>query len=117
MRILKLTLTKKWFTEIYLLRKPEEYRTIKKHWVSRICTKHVGVIGGDLMDKHKVIAHNIKHFDAIEFTNGYGNHMPKILIESKGISIGRGNPDWGAPIDTDVFILSLGKILETKNIK
>jgi len=46
-----------------------------------------------------------------------GNHMPKILIESKGISIGRGNPDWGAPIDTDVFILSLGKILETKNIK
>ena len=117
MRILKQTLTKKWFDLILSGEKLEEYREIKKHWVSRICTKHAGAIGGDLMDRHKVIAHNIKHYDAIEFTNGYGNHMPKILIECNGINIGRGKPEWGAPTDKDVFIEQLGKILETKNIK
>jgi hypothetical protein len=115
MRILKLTLTKKWFDEIYLLRKPEEYRAIKPYWNTRLLSIYSCDDKGRFtvpIDQAK-----FKSFDAIEFTNGYGGRMPKMLIECKGISIGRGNPEWGAPVDEDVFILKLGKILETKNIK
>lgn len=37
---------------------------------------------------------------------------PTMLVEIKGIRIGRGNPERGAPTDRDVFILDLGKIIE-----
>ena len=31
-----------------------------------------------------------------------------MTIETKSISIGKGNPEWGAPTE-DVFIIKLGK--------
>ena len=31
-----------------------------------------------------------------------------MLIECKGISVGYGNPEWGAPADKEVFIIKLG---------
>jgi hypothetical protein len=37
-----------------------------------------------------------------------------MTVEFKGISAGQGNPYWGG--GSNVFIISLGKILETKNI-
>lgn len=113
---LNLTLKKEWFDKILSGEKTEEYREIKRHWVSILCTKHVGEMGGDLMDRHHVIAYRIKpYFKKICFTNGYGNHRPSFDIECKGISIGKGNPEWGAP-DEDVFIISLGKITAKRNM-
>lgn len=110
-KILQLTLKKQWFDRILSGEKTEEYREIKPYWEIRL-TVPIESEDGEF-EPHFVY---FKHYDAIEFTNGYGNHMPKMLVECKGITIGRGKPEWGAP-DTDVFILKLGKILETKNIK
>lgn len=52
-----------------------------------------------------------KQFTAIQFTNGYSKNSPTFQIECKGISIGKGNPEWGGT-DKEVFILSLGKIIK-----
>lgn len=120
-KILQLTLKKQWFDLILSGEKTEEYREIKGYWVKRLLCQ-IGQTCQFFDENYKYknsgidITNYFQHYDAIEFTNGYGNHMPKMLIECKGITIGRGNPEWGAP-DTDVFILKLGKILETKNIK
>ena len=38
-----------------------------------------------------------------------GMNKQRVLKECKGITIGRGNPKWGAPTDRDVFIIQLGK--------
>lgn len=129
MRILRQTLTRQWFDLILKGEKLEEYREIKKHWIQRLTWNEFHKDATCINSLKDAIYENSErtgwkkmesvfcHFDAIEFTNGYGNHMPKILIECKGINIGRGKPEWGAPTDRDVFIEQLGKILETKNIK
>jgi hypothetical protein len=88
MKILHLTLTKKWFDMIKSGLKMEEYREIKPYWDKRLS----------------------KAYDAIRFANGYGKHVPHFTIELKGVRIGNGNPEWGAP-PYAVYILSLGNIL------
>jgi hypothetical protein len=110
---LHLPIKQHWFDEIAAERKPFEYRRVTKHWVSRMCTKHAGAIGGDLMDKHKVIAHNIKQFDTVTFTAGYNPDSPRMVVEVLAITIGLGDASLGAPENEDVFIISLGKILQT----
>jgi len=95
MKILNLTLKKQWFDMILSGEKTEEYREIKEYWNKRLLENS---------------------FDGILFSNGYGANVPKILIELKGIQIGLGNKQWGAP-DEKVYILSLGNILESKNLK
>jgi hypothetical protein len=77
--------------------KKEEYREIKPYWRNRL-TLQDGVI--------------YRHFTHIHFTNGYSKNSPSFTIECNGIRIGRGNPEWGAPTDRDVFILSLGKLVD-----
>ena len=94
MKILNLTLKKQWFDMILSGEKTEEYREIKEYWNKRLLENS---------------------FDVILFSNGYGSNVPKILIELKGIQIGFGNKQWGAP-DEKVYILSLGEILETRNL-
>lgn len=99
--------------------KLEEYREIKDHWIQRValCSGNTPVPFGYFCQKadcHSCITRGEgfkpKHFDAVEFTNGYGNHRPRITVECKGINIGIGNQHWGAPKET-VFIISLGKII------
>lgn len=90
MRILQLTLKKKWFDMIATGVKTEEYREIKPYWVNRF--------------------HN-KKFDAVRFRNGYSKTAPEFTMELKGPIIrGRGYAPWGAPVE-DVFILPLGKMI------
>lgn len=89
MKILHLTLKKKWFDMVLSGVKKEEYRKIKPHWNSRLN----------------------KSFDAIEFKNGYQKDFPKFLIELKGIEKSLGIVEWGAPEWETVYILKLGKII------
>lgn len=114
--ILPLTLNKKWFDMILSGVKKEEYREIKSHWIKRlkaeILAKQVWTESGPILEKE----YKFKHFDLIKFTNGYNPNSPSMVVELKGIKIGFGNPDWGGT-KQDVFILELGDILETKNIK
>jgi len=94
-KLLTLTLKKKWFDMILAGIKKEEYREIKPYWTKRLF--------------------NIPR--AILFTNGYGKKVPSILIECKGLYRSLGIIEWGAPEKIAVYILKLGEIIETKNIK
>ena len=68
MKILHLTLHRKWFDEILNGTKKIEYRNIKPYWTKR------------LSDSGKP-----KKFDEILFRNGYNNNSPKIIGEFLGI--------------------------------
>ena len=89
MRILHLTLKKKWFDMIRDGVKKEEYREMKPYW-------------------HKRLA---KQYDAITFRNGYAKDAPRFTIELKGICSSLGIVEWGAPEAEPVYILKLGRIL------
>ena len=65
MKILRLTLHRKWFDDIVAGKKKIEYREIKPYWTQRL---------------------DGKSFDEIHFRNGYGSHRPFIRVECNGIS-------------------------------
>lgn len=93
MKILHLTLKKKWFDMIASGYKTEEYREIKPYWQKRL------KLGNN--------------YDVIIFRNGYSTDAPKITVECKGIFTGHGVIEWGALKDP-VYIIKLGAILNTK---
>ena len=95
MKYLQLTLKKKWFDLILSGEKKEEYREIKPYWEKRL-------IG--------------KKYDRIIFRNGYGSYAPWFAIELKGITQGNGKSEWGAEEGKRCFVLSLGEIINIKNI-
>lgn len=84
---------------ILLGEKKEEYRAIKPYWDKRFFKKEW--------------TESTFYFDKIIFTNGYGNHRPKIIIKCNGISHGPGKYEWGGSEKN--YILKLGEILETRN--
>lgn len=63
MRILHLTLYKKWFDLIASGEKTEEYRDGTNYWDKRL---------------------NGKSYDVVHFTNGYGKTRPSMDVEYKG---------------------------------
>ena len=105
MSTLKLTIKKQWFDMILSGEKTEEYREIKKHW-ERILTN-------DLQYYEQGWDADFKKFDTVHFFNGayYSESLPNFKIECKGIEIKTGNPIWGAELNTDYFVIKLGKIL------
>lgn len=111
-RVLRLTLKKKWFDMIASGEKKEEYREIKKHWVDRLCESHKGSIGGDLMDKHKVIAHTLKQWDAVIFKNGYSGGAPLVSLKILSVEIRTGKEEWGAEPGKEYFVIKLGEIIK-----
>ena len=105
-KILNLTLNKQWFDLILLGQKKQEYREYKKHWCSR------------LLDKDG----NLKSFDEVHFTNGYGSTKPFVSVEFKSIAIVNGmhhEPKNDEPLNSlsRYFVIHLGKVLRCKNIK
>ena len=103
MKVLHLTLKKKWFDMILSGEKREEYRDLSDYWWKRL-TK-----GG---------------YTHIKFVNGYGNHRPWMLVEWLADPIhgcrqmfGVGHPEWGGDISKTVFILKLGKVIDRGNIE
>ena len=95
MNILHLTLKKKWFDLILSGKKTEEYREIKPYWEKRLMGKT---------------------YDKVIFRNWYGNYAPWFAIELKGITQGIGKSEWGAEEGKTYFVLSLGEIINIKNI-
>lgn len=89
-RILHLTLKKKWFDMIASGVKKEEYREMKPYWHTRLTGRG---------------------YDVIRFRNGYAKDSPTLTVEYKGLDTGLGVIEWGAPGETPVYILELGKIL------
>ena len=95
MNILHLTIKKQWFDMILSGVKTEEYRDIKPYYNFRL-------IG--------------KEYDTVVFRNGYASNAPQFTMELKSITLSTGKPEWGAEESKVYFVLSLGKIINTKNI-
>ena len=106
MKILNLTLKKKWYDMILSGEKKEEYREFKQYWINRLTIDKSYCQMGD---SGYVI--NKKHFDAIKFTNGYAKNAPSFLIECKGIEIGKAKSEWSDNWQGDVFVIKLGNII------
>lgn len=84
-KILYLPLKKEWYEMIECGVKTEEYREINAYWSSRLMFK------------------SLTH---VKFSYGYTKRTMTFEIER--ITIGAGNPKWGAPTEF-VFIIKLGK--------
>lgn len=84
-RILHLTLHRKWFDAIANGTKAEEYRTATPYWTTRL---------------------EGKTFDVIHFRNGYSLDKPFMKVECKKIEL---------RADQKTYAIHLGKILDIKN--
>jgi hypothetical protein len=94
MKILHLTLKKKWFDMIASGEKKEEYRVMKTYWCTRLNPLPP-----------------FKEFDVIEFRNGYAKDAPKLTVKFEGIQIGAAKPEWSDNWQGDVFKIKLGEII------
>lgn len=103
MKILDLSLTYHWYDMIASGVKKEEYREIKDFYIKRLYYP----CPSDTL--------RFKHYDAVRFHRGQGGKV-SMLVECKGIRIGRGKPEWGAS-EENVFIISLGKIIDHEDIQ
>lgn len=117
-KTLHLPLKAKWYEMIESGVKTEEYREIKPYWVKRLLkdfpvywriTLNISTITNDFSafegkELHPVYTH-------VKFSYGYTKRTMTFEIES--ITIGKGNPEWGAPTE-EVFIIKLGKRYENK---
>lgn len=112
LKILKLTLNKKWYDMILSGKKKEEYREIKPYWVKRLYDKEEGANCRELLDMCIPNRFNPIKFDAIRFTNGYGKSRPSFLIELKWFNVCDGIEKWGAKGDDLYFTFGLGEIIK-----
>ena len=114
MKTLYLPLKKEWYEMIESGEKTEEYREIKPYWEKRllqfeeikrdiVCLRAMRFIGC----KVNVCARYSRGYTHVCFSYGYTKRT--MTFECKGITIGKGNPAWGAPKICKVFIIKLGK--------
>lgn len=89
--VLKLTLKKKWFEMIKAGIKKEEYREVKEYWDIRLKNKK---------------------FKFVFFKNGYKKNAAAILVECNGILKGKAKAEWSDGWQGEVYIISLGAIIE-----
>lgn len=115
MKILHLTLKKKWFDMIASGDKKEEYREVKPYWVKRLTNPQCHKVGTleliRLLHKKESFRSDFK---AVQFKNGYSKDAPTVLVELKEIHYGypamiewieEGYSNW-------YFCLVLGDILQ-----
>lgn len=105
--VLHLVLKTKWFKMILGGEKTVEYREIKEYYGKLFACGQIK-IGGIFYEADQVI---------ICFCLGYRKDRPIMLVECEGLSIGVGNPSWGAEPNVPYYRLDLGKILAVKNCK
>lgn len=133
MIILDMPLKKRWYNMIECGEKPEEYRERTAYWIVRllewrsiqgslevvdnritmdIIRKRITmaearmIVDGSIDFAGRTLAP--KHYDAVRFSYGYTKR--RMTFEYKGLKIGKGRPEWGAP-DYETFIIKLGKRL------
>ena len=117
-KTLHLPLKAQWYEMIESGVKNEEYREIKPYWIQRLTRYGNDKLNGRLYvefmsSSPEVLKYNIEKglmrftdYAHVKFSYGYTKHT--MTFEIKEISIGMGNPEWGAP-DEEVFIIKLGE--------
>ena len=97
MKILYLTLKKKWFDQILAGTKKIEYRDIKPYWTKRLFNE----------------SGKPKRFEIIEFRNGYSRNARRMRVEFKGVRIGVLKKDVGEfKKGMRVYEIGLGDVLK-----
>ena len=127
-KTLHLNLIRKWFDQIKREVKPkkQEYRDITPYWCARFLLymgekkemkfwKGMARIHEDFIGfiEHGIEVNSIEfiHHNTITFSNGMTPPVPRFEIDKRGISIGEGNPSWGAVPGKKYFVLELGEII------
>ena len=87
-KVLHLNLYRKYFDQILKGEKTTEYREVTPYWSKRL---------------------EGRHYDVIQFRNGYAKIAPVMIVEFKGMGIVTFQT-------TSTYAIELGKILETKNV-
>lgn len=92
--------------------KSEEYREESPYWRRRLIECYGAFdwcdmrgLGGRLCGGCSA-GPRFKHFDAVCFSFGYTRR--RMMFECKGITVGHGRSEWGAP-EHETFIIRLGK--------
>ena len=115
MKTLYLPLKKEWYEMIEAGIKKEEYREESPYWRRRLIECYAafnwcnmrgfdGRLCGGCSVRPK-----FRRFDVVCFSYGYPKR--RMTFECKGITIGHGRPEWGAP-DYKTFIIKLGDRLQ-----
>lgn len=122
MRTLYLPLKSKWYRMIESLIKGEEYRTINHYWAFRLydcdnpkqrklCKELAKKDPSRITCNECDLARRIS-YDRVTLTLGYpksDDASRRMTFQFKDLVCGRGNPEWGAPTDKEVFIIKLGE--------
>lgn len=91
-------------------KKKEEYREIKQFWIKRLLsnTEHL-----TSLEDVNIVGARFINFDTVHFASGGSFHpsIPQMTVECKGIEIRTGNPDWGAELGKEYFVIKLGEII------
>lgn len=118
--MLTLPIEKRWYDLILSEVKTEEYREIKDYYTSRfinaLSKKHLK--GSDItkdlkkafIDECRTNWYADEPFKVM-FRNGYSKNSPFIIAECT-LSVGHGNPEWGAVREREYYILHI-QSLET----
>lgn len=102
-KTLTLHLKSEWYDMIDAGIKKEEYREIKQYWTKRICKlEYTDKCMCNLCGEHHCCS-----FNKVKFIKGYTNETMTFRIQD--IFVGMGNPEWGAPLNDDVFVIKLGE--------
>lgn len=124
-RILDLSLKHRWYDMIASGEKTEEYREFSPYYANRLLyERNIGAKCWEetfddvqkspwLRPKYLLYIYGSRNYDAVRFHRGQGSPVT-MLLEFEGLEIGKGKPEWGAPKDKDVFIIKLGKIINSK---
>jgi hypothetical protein len=125
-KVLVLPLKEKWYRMIESGIKTEEYRELTPYWCNRILYDYpLGINGywnsvlgnSEYFNKnhpyvtlHHLLIDNYgtRGYTHVEFTLGYpkkGDTSRRMVKEIDSIKVGKGNTEWGAPEDKEVFII------------
>lgn len=91
MKVLTLSLKRKWYDMIASGEKTEEYREIKPYWIKRMY---------------------LCNYDAVTFTLGYpkaDDKSRRMTFRVKDIHVSYGREEWGAEKGVEYFVISLGE--------
>ena len=105
-RVLHLSLKAEWYRMIEAGIKQEEYREINAFWNKRLVNYMYLPRGMEFAPMAFMIP-----YTHVEFSLGYPKRddwSRRMQFEVFNISLGKGNPKWGAP-DKDVFKIALGQ--------